>query len=206
MTISTMMTISTVKTISTMMTIVFGRKLEVVHKQVGGYLTRCTRVAASIALNNGSSASQSVTYTGIELLRQHKKVQNVQLYIPKGGQVTDLGLSLKKQLFFLCFSIFKTEKWENPAPISSDRVAEIYAVGKLLWNVQQKGNELKKCTKGNPDLHICVHNCKAIRKLKYQCWVLTLGVIEGIVRVYPETLFVNEMPTMNSIAIREVGL
>ena len=90
---------------------------------------------------------------------------------------------------FLCFSIFKTEKRENPAPISSDRVAEIYAVGKLLWNVQQKGNELKKCTKGNPDLHICVHNCKAIRKLKYQCWVLTLWVFEGIVRVNPETLF-----------------
>ena len=114
------------------MTILFGRKLEVVHKQVGGYLTRCVRVATSIALNYGSLASQSVTYAGIELLRQHKKVQNVQLYIPKGGQVTDLGLSLKKATILLCFSIFKTENEKNPAPISSDRVAEIYAVGKLL--------------------------------------------------------------------------
>ena len=53
---------------STMMTILFGRKLEVVHKQVGGYLTRCTRIAVSIALNYESLVSQSVTYTGIELL------------------------------------------------------------------------------------------------------------------------------------------
>ena len=95
------------------------------------------------------------------------------------------------------------KKRENPAPISSDRVAEIYAVGKLLWNVQQKGNELKKCTKGNPDLHICVHNCKAIRKLKYQCWVLTLWELwELTLRPY----FVNEMPAMTSIVTREVGL
>ena len=35
--------------ISTMMTIAFVRKSEVVHKQVGGYLTRCARIAASIA-------------------------------------------------------------------------------------------------------------------------------------------------------------
>ena len=41
MTIATMMTISTLMTISTMLNIVFGRKLEVVHKEVGGYLTRC---------------------------------------------------------------------------------------------------------------------------------------------------------------------
>ena len=38
MSILTMMTFSTTMTISTMMTIVFGRKLEVVHTQVGGYL------------------------------------------------------------------------------------------------------------------------------------------------------------------------
>ena len=53
---------------STMMTILFGRKLEVVHKQVGGYLTRYTHIAVSIALNYESLVSQSVTYTGIELL------------------------------------------------------------------------------------------------------------------------------------------
>ena len=58
---------------STMMTILFGRKLEVVHKQVGGYLTRCARDAASIALNYESSVSQSVTCAGIELLSQLKK-------------------------------------------------------------------------------------------------------------------------------------
>ena len=38
MTSLTMMTISTMLTISTMMSIMFVRKLEVVHKQVGGYL------------------------------------------------------------------------------------------------------------------------------------------------------------------------
>ena len=60
--IPTMMTILTMMTISTMMTIVFESKLEVVlsHitfnllvKKVGGYLTRCTRITASIALNAG---------------------------------------------------------------------------------------------------------------------------------------------------------
>ena len=69
----------------TMMTILFGRKLEVVHKQVGGYLTRCTCVAASIALNYGSLATQSVTYAGTELLRQHKKKSKMYNVHTKGG-------------------------------------------------------------------------------------------------------------------------
>ena len=58
MTISTMMTILTIMTISTMMTIVIERKLEVVHKQVGGFLI---------------SLSQSLTNVGIELLGQLMK-------------------------------------------------------------------------------------------------------------------------------------
>ena len=37
--------------LDTLMTSVFLTKLEVVHKQVGGYLTRCAPIAASIALN-----------------------------------------------------------------------------------------------------------------------------------------------------------
>ena len=68
-----------------MMTILFGRQLEVVHKQVGGYLTRCACVAASIALNYGSLASQLITYAGIELLRQHKKKSKSPIVHTKGG-------------------------------------------------------------------------------------------------------------------------
>ena len=47
----TLVTMMTMTTISTLMTIMFVKKLEVVHKQVGGYLTRCASIAASIALN-----------------------------------------------------------------------------------------------------------------------------------------------------------
>ena len=36
------------------------RKLEVVHKEDGGCLTRCARIAASIALIDESSFTQSV--------------------------------------------------------------------------------------------------------------------------------------------------
>ena len=70
---------TTMMTISTLMTIVFVRNLEVVHKQVGGYLTRCARIAASIALNDESSVTQSLTNVGIELLWQLKtfRVQQI---------------------------------------------------------------------------------------------------------------------------------
>ena len=54
------------------------RKLEVLHKEVGGYLTRSARIAASIAqIDNhqllSHSVTQSVRYVGIELLRQLKQ-------------------------------------------------------------------------------------------------------------------------------------
>ena len=85
---TTMMIISTILTILTMMTILkmitisildhdelmtihFVRKLEVVHKEVGGYLTRC----ALHKIDDESlthSVTQSVTYVGIELLGQLK--------------------------------------------------------------------------------------------------------------------------------------
>ena len=48
MTISTTMIISTLMTISAVMTTVFVRILEVVHKQVGDYRTRCAPITASI--------------------------------------------------------------------------------------------------------------------------------------------------------------
>ena len=51
----------------------------------------------AFALNYESLVSQSVTYAGIELLRQLKKVQNVS----EGDEVTDLGPSLKKTTIFL---------------------------------------------------------------------------------------------------------
>ena len=51
------------------------RMMEVVHKEVGGHLTRCARIAASIALNDESLVSHSVTYVGIELLWQLKRYE-----------------------------------------------------------------------------------------------------------------------------------
>ena len=65
MNILTMMAIFlNMMTISNMMSIVFVRKLECVYKQVGGYLTKCARIAASIALNDESLVTQSVTHEG----------------------------------------------------------------------------------------------------------------------------------------------
>ena len=92
------------------MTILFGRKLEVVHKQVGGYLTRCARDAASIALNYESSVSQSVTCAKLRYRAAKPAKKKSKMYISTGGEVTDLGQSLKKTAIFLCFPIFKTEK------------------------------------------------------------------------------------------------
>ena len=43
-------------------------KLEVVQKEVAGYLTRLARIAASITLNDKSWITQSVTRVGVELL------------------------------------------------------------------------------------------------------------------------------------------
>ena len=40
--------------LATMMTMATMRNLEVVRKQVGGYMTRCERIAASISLNDES--------------------------------------------------------------------------------------------------------------------------------------------------------
>ena len=51
MTMATTMIRATMMVMATMMTMAPMRKLEVVHKQVGGYLTRCAHIAASIALN-----------------------------------------------------------------------------------------------------------------------------------------------------------
>ena len=47
--------------------------------EVGGYLTRSVRIAASIALNDESSVSQSLTNVGIEMLSQLKtfRVQQI---------------------------------------------------------------------------------------------------------------------------------
>ena len=50
MTLVTMMNMTTMMTISTLMTIMFVRKLEVVHKQDGGYLTRCVRIFFSLII------------------------------------------------------------------------------------------------------------------------------------------------------------
>ena len=51
-TVTNMTTITTLITMTTM-TMATMRKLEVVHKEVGGYLTiRCVRIAASIALSD----------------------------------------------------------------------------------------------------------------------------------------------------------
>ena len=47
---TTMITMTTM-TMVTMITKSAMRKLEVVHKQVGGYLTRCAHIAASISMN-----------------------------------------------------------------------------------------------------------------------------------------------------------
>ena len=104
---TTMMIISTILTILTMMTILkmitisildhdelmtihFVRKLEVVHKEVGGCtqgswrLSDQMRIAASIAQIDDESlthsVTQSVTYVGIELLGQ-LKIQILQLVL-----------------------------------------------------------------------------------------------------------------------------
>ena len=42
--------------------------------EVGGYLTRSVRIAASIALNDESSVSQSLTNVGIEMLSQQQNL------------------------------------------------------------------------------------------------------------------------------------
>ena len=47
----TLMTMKTMMTISSLITLMFARKFGVVPKQVGGYLTKCARIAVSIALN-----------------------------------------------------------------------------------------------------------------------------------------------------------
>ena len=66
----------------------------------------------AFALNYESLVSQSVTYAGIELLRQLKKVQNVS----EGDEVTDLGPSLKKTTIFFAskYSKLKNEKTQLP--------------------------------------------------------------------------------------------
>ena len=55
-TISNTTTMSNTNTMITMttMTMATMRKVEVVHKEVGSYLTRCARIAALIALNDES--------------------------------------------------------------------------------------------------------------------------------------------------------
>ena len=55
-------------------------------KEVGGYLTQCARIAASIALNDESLLSQSVTYLGIELLGQLKMPHFAQYPVLTPGQ------------------------------------------------------------------------------------------------------------------------
>ena len=51
-----MTTMTTVRKLEVM------RKLEVVHKEVGGFLIRCVRIATSIAqIDNHESVSQSVS-------------------------------------------------------------------------------------------------------------------------------------------------
>ena len=70
MNISSMMTILTMMTFRTMMTIIFVRKLEVVHKQVRGYRTRCARIAASITLNDKLLMNEWIFYVVKELLGQ----------------------------------------------------------------------------------------------------------------------------------------
>ena len=45
-------------------------------KEVGGCLTRCTHIAALIALNDESLVSKSARFVGIELLRQLKTQLN----------------------------------------------------------------------------------------------------------------------------------
>ena len=91
MTISTMMIIWTMMTISKMMTIVFVVKLEVVSKQVGGYLIPyslqppCVRKLEVIGPDARAlprrllkliTITHSVTYVGIKLLGQLKKSTN----------------------------------------------------------------------------------------------------------------------------------
>ena len=75
MTIMTTMTIAIMMIFATMMIMAtmrkvevllkqFGgyvRKLEIVHKEFEGYLTMCARITASIALNDESPVTQSVS-------------------------------------------------------------------------------------------------------------------------------------------------
>ena len=62
----------------------------ITSKEVGGYLSRCTRIVTSIALNDESSVTRShsakvvVTKVGIELLWQLKTSRHGQ------GDLTDL--------------------------------------------------------------------------------------------------------------------
>ena len=66
-----------------LMTIKFVRKLEVVHKEVGGYLTRCALPRRSLKLIIITHLlSQSVRYVGIELLGQLKRAQNFKYLLP----------------------------------------------------------------------------------------------------------------------------
>ena len=85
MTISTIMTIATMMTISTMLSIVFGRKLEVLHKEVGGCLISYNLQLACVRMldviwpdahcrvdrsDRKTSLSQSLTHSRRELLGQ----------------------------------------------------------------------------------------------------------------------------------------
>ena len=73
MTTMTALTALTFITTMTTMTMETMRKLEVLHQQVGGYLTTCARIAASISLMvNGELITPSVPYVGIELQGQLK--------------------------------------------------------------------------------------------------------------------------------------
>ena len=78
MTTMTTRTNITTMTIATMMTIANIRKLEVVHKEVGGCLisytthTSCACISAPIALN-WNTINDSVPFVGIELFLQQKR-------------------------------------------------------------------------------------------------------------------------------------
>ena len=49
--------------------------LQLACVRIGGYLTRCARIAASIALNDESSVTQSLTNVGIERLKTFRVQQ-----------------------------------------------------------------------------------------------------------------------------------
>ena len=85
------------------MIIKFVRKLEVVHNEVEGYLTRCALPRRSLILIIMSrSVTQSVRYVGIELLGQLK---NLQHNFPKmrGGDGGRLEFFRKFRIFGSAF-------------------------------------------------------------------------------------------------------